>query len=549
MTPNTNNNLCNVAINYVQQLHIPVTATTLTKSLLSNPYYPTLYSLTSVFNQFGIINNTYEATAENLHELTPPYIAYISHTDAGKDFVLITRMSDTVVQYIAEGKKTVTISKEQFLKIWQNIVFVAERNNAKGEKEYINSLKKEKNKRSKKLALVIGAVGGFALCCVLLFNKNIEHLASNAVLSMALILIIKLLGIATSLLLLTYKIDDSHVLIKNICAVNTNKRTNCNIILNSKAAKIFGIDWSDIGFFYFAATLLFLFIPILSFTTKIAWLATANIIAIPYILFSVYYQWRVVKHWCPLCLTAQAILLMEFVWSMVNFWISNKSLTGFINFDSIAAGAICIIFPIVIWYTIKPILLQAKTAPNYYAAYKRLLYNQTIFNSLLQQQPVAPKGYQDIGISIGNATASHTIIAVSNPYCNACAEAHPMLKEIVEQNNDVKLILMFTTINEDKNKNAVAKHLLAIASKNDATVLENALDDWFALDGKKEYAVFANKYPISETLEQQEAKLEAMNSWCKEAEVMYTPGIFFNGNRLPEIYGIEELKNIVSIID
>ncbi|MBK6380595.1 MAG: hypothetical protein IPF72_13150 [Chitinophagaceae bacterium] len=52
------------------------------------------------------------------------------------------------------------------------------------------------------------------------------------------------------------------------------------------------------------------------------------------------------------------------------------------------------------WYLLKPILLAAKAAHGYNDAYKRLLYNPEIFNSLLQLQPTAPNGWQQLGINI-----------------------------------------------------------------------------------------------------------------------------------------------------
>ena len=35
-----------------------------------------------------------------------------------------------------------------------------------------------------------------------------------------------------------------------------------------------------------------------------------NILALPYTIFSVYYQWRVAKQWCVLCLVVQGLLIL-----------------------------------------------------------------------------------------------------------------------------------------------------------------------------------------------------------------------------------------------
>ena len=87
------------------------------------------------------------------------------------------------------------------------------------------------------------------------------------------------------------------------------------------------------------------------------------------------------------------------------------------------------------------------------------------------------------------------------------------------------------------------KHLLAIAAKQNLQVTEQALDDWYLAD-KKDYEIFAGKYPMNGELQLQEDKLDAMKQWCDAAEITHTPTIFINGRRLPETYSISELKNI-----
>ena len=78
----------------------------------------------------------------------------------------------------------------------------------------------------------------------------------------------------------------------------------------------YGVSWSEAGFFYFAATTLFLFTGI-NRQASFLIIASVSTMASAYIPFSIYYQWKVVKQWCPLCLTVQAILLLELVWAIV----------------------------------------------------------------------------------------------------------------------------------------------------------------------------------------------------------------------------------------
>lgn len=107
-------NLFNVSRHYIQMLKAPVTKTTLKERLEQNLYYPSLYSISHVFEKFGITNEAFMVDEENLHCLETPFITYCSGQNTGKDFVLVTKMTDTQVSYIAENNKPKQLSREDF---------------------------------------------------------------------------------------------------------------------------------------------------------------------------------------------------------------------------------------------------------------------------------------------------------------------------------------------------------------------------------------------------------------------------------------------------
>jgi uncharacterized membrane protein len=532
-------NLLNVASCYVKRLNVPITITALKQSLEENPYYPSLFSLSNTFERFQIPHEAFKIEKENFEQLSVPFIAYLKNQPTGKDFVLVTAVANNEVNYIAESKKIKTFAKEDFLNNWENIVLQAgDIDGESGEKDYQLNHKKEIAKAKKRIVLVCTAA--LLLCSVVYFFVN--SLPVHFITSAVTILTIKIFGLAVTALLLVYEIDKSNAFVKSICT--TVKHTDCNAVLQSKASKIMGMSWSESGFFYFAATLLFLWFPGINFTTKIFTLSLANCLAAPYILFSVYYQWKVAKQWCPLCLMVQAVLLMELVWSIVSFWLHPIWPVASLPIVVLSI-AFCLLLPIVSWYVIKPLFLKSKNERAYKAAYKRLLYNPDTFNNLLQQQASAPDGYQNIGITIGNPDATNTIIKVCNPYCGPCAKAHSVIEEILHYNKDVKLKLIFTASNQaNDERGLVARHLLAISKKQDALQTRQALDDWYLAD-KKDYDAFARKYAMNGEIKEQEPEIEKMSEWCKEAEITGTPTFFINGKRLPGTYNINELKYIL----
>ena len=120
-----------------------------------------------------------------------------------------------------------------------------------------------------------------------------------------------------------------------------------------------------------------------------------------------------------------------------------------------------------------------------------------------------------------------------------------MLEEIIERNPDYNVKVIFNASSKSDDAPAmVVKHLLAVAAKGNNGQTRRALDDWYMAE-TKEYSSFATKYPMNGELKQQEAGIDAMASWCREAEITYTPTLYIHGKRLPDTYSIEELKNIL----
>jgi len=68
-----------------------------------------------------------------------------------------------------------------------------------------------------------------------------------------------------------------------------------------------------------------------------------------------------------------------------------------------------------------------------------------------------------------------------------------------------------------------------------------ALDSWY-LPKEKDYEIFASRFPLNSELFEQDDKIEAMNKWCINSEIKFTPTFFLNGFQLPDAYSIEDLQ-------
>jgi uncharacterized membrane protein/thiol-disulfide isomerase/thioredoxin len=531
-----NSGLKDVAWHYLKCLGVKVTQTTAKSDIEESPHYPSLLSLSDSFSKYKIDGDAYEVKKEYVDELQPPFVAFFNIPEVGKDFVLVTAIDKNKVDFLYKGPKRQTLPKEEFFTRFEHIIWQAEPGGQSGETGYAEALKKEKALQQKRAATYAGIIALFLIA----FTVNIPPAHPLAFSGIALL---KSAGLAATIMLLMVETNNNNTFVNNLCSAGGH--ANCEAVLHSKAAKLKGVSWAEIGFYYFATTLLLLLVPDVPFASKSLLLAGASALAMPYILFSLFYQWRVIKQWCLLCLLVQAVLFSEGIWAAVNLLGQPRAAWAATQPVFLLEIVFCLLFPVVTWNVIKSLLLRSKDAATYKIAYKRLQYNPELFNGLLQQQAKAPDGWQQLGISIGNPNARTSIVKVCNPYCGPCARAHPQLEEIVTSRDDVHLKIIFTAKNDDRDRASfIVRHLLAIAALGDPAIAIQSLSDWYLAD-KKVYNHFAAKYPMNGELEEQRTKLDAMSKWCEKAEITHTPTIFINGYRMPEGYRIEELKHIL----
>jgi uncharacterized membrane protein/thiol-disulfide isomerase/thioredoxin len=537
MATTFNTKLPAVAARYAHLQGIKITKTTLIRDLEENPNYPSLLGLSDTFDRYGIPNTALHLPGESLDQMQTPFIAYAKTPAGGQDFVLVRRIEDkgpsgkTITVDLGSGLSR-TMPMARFLKDYKEIVWTANTDGRSEEKDFAKKRTAEYRRQvNKRGAIFLIGVGLLALV-----DTNLA--VGYPIPLFVFMILTKLAGTAISLLLLGYETGNGSDLVQDLC--QTGAQTNCSAVLDSRASKLGGISWSEIGFIYFAATLSGLLFPGLTFGAKAWWLCWGALLAVCYMPFSLYYQWRVVRRWCPLCLAIQTMLIFECGWSL---WIFKNQPLAFSS-TTLPAVLVCSLLPIVIWFFVKPLLQRSKDGDQYRGAYRRLRSNPELFHGLLMQQPHAPDGWQDLGIVLGNPNAPVTMIEVCNVFCGACARTYPILDEIMQCNGNVQLRLIF--IAQDKASDQKAKvinHFITLAAKQQPGLIQQAIADWY-LAPKKDYEQFSKKYPLKDTAGTPATEVERMNKWCREAAISATPAIFLNGYRLPEDYTPKDLAEI-----
>ncbi|WP_447641156.1 MULTISPECIES: vitamin K epoxide reductase family protein [Chitinophagaceae] len=529
-----------VTIQLCRALAVSVTATTIRKQLEVHPDYPSLMSISDVLKNIGINNISPKNTTVKTDAFETPFIAQISLVIEGvksRYFCVITKNDDEQISFIhpIELKET-TLSLFEFEKICTKNVLLIEKSETSGEKEYTKHLKEEKRIILTKF-LCIAAIPILTLiaCIICFINFGVSSVSSIVY------TLVTLAGAIFGTLLLWYEMDKHNPALQQICV--GGKKTNCDAILSSDASKIFGISWSVIGLTYFAGSLISMLVTGVYNIPNLSILAWLNVLALPYIIFSLYYQSKIAKQWCVFCLATQAILVLQFIVALLG------------GFHLAARFHISDIFTIFVSFTIfflilcllLPALNKEKENKQNKHKLQKLKHDPQIFQTLIAKQKIITESTDGLGIVLGNPNAPHKLIKVCNPYCGPCSEAHSEIEYLMENNTDIQIQIIFTATDDDNDLSThPVKHLLAIAAKNNEQETKKALNDWYLAD-KKDYETFAVKYPMSDDLKLQSEKVKAMSEWVNITEIAFTPTFFINGYQLPEQYSVADLKYFLSI--
>lgn len=521
---------------FLKLLKVKVNSVSVNETLQNHPDWPSMLCISDSLNKWNIPNAAGKIEPAQIEQLPTPFIAYTN----SREFPLsiVTQIGKTEVQFYSKNyNKQVTESKEAFLKNWAGIYLIAEPNEGSGEKDYALNRRKSFINSFIPVSLFILVTALTFLSLFKTINRNFDIIAVN-IAGIYLQYFILLAGVIVTSLLLWYEIDKNNPLLQKVCTGFA--KGNCDAILSGKKSKVFSwLSWSEVGFFYFTGGLLVLFFSGNNINNALSLISLLNILALPYIVFSIYYQWQVAKKWCVLCLAVQALLLLGGVNILTSSLFSafyNLPISFFIN------ASFFYLLPILLWYGAKPSILRLQEAKNIKRQHLRIKFNTEIFETLLKKQRAITIPADGLGIDLGNPAATNTLIKVCNPYCEPCSKAHPKIEKLLEEIRNLKVKIIFTTPNQPEERAyKPVSHLLAINGRDNEENIKQALDDWYLAD-KKNYELFAKKYPMNGELATQGNKIDAMHKWCEKMNIYSTPTIIINNYELPDAYSIEDLQ-------
>jgi len=511
------------------------TYTNLYRSLLTHTEYPSLLTLIDVLSEYGIRGKAIHKGSFNYSDFEAPFVCSIQEKrwDYPAPSVVVDAGNEHITYLNPKNNQLVTVNQTDFEQIDQNVVVLLDGSMKKRETNYDVSRKAEIIERVMiKLAWIVVVLSVVVPSTFSLTNgPNVNSWIYLSFLSFSFV------GTMLCVVALLREVDVDNPILDDFCG-SKGKKVNCDAILSSSGSSFLGLKLSIWAFSYF-----FAFFVIQSlFATQERFInlwAASSLLTSPIIVYSLYYQAKIAKQWCPLCLGILAALF-GLVGSSIIFFTSGNGF--FSDWYSISISAIVYVATFLLTFYIMPLIKYLKEGEESKREWKRFKYNSEIFESILSKgTPIVPIA-DSLGIIIGNTGAKQEIIKVCNPYCKPCAKAHFDLEQIIAENLNVRVRIIFTASGESEDpKNAPVSHLLAIQEHLGSDRMIEALNSWYSPD-VIDYQKFAEKYPLNVKLTEQKEKIKAMRRWCNEMRVQVTPTLYVNGYKLPEEYHIKELK-------
>lgn len=531
-------NIVNAVRILVKHLKVKVSTTSIKKKLLEHPDYPSLLSVSDSLASWKIPSLSFKAKRSQLNNFSTPFLVQIKEKN-GTYFSVVSAMDDTKITLSdSMYNRHYEIGWDDFLVKWTNIVTVVESSVDSYDDKYLE------NRKSEKLRNIsyYSGLGIIFTCFLFTTVLGIHNFGISALTGIG-ILITKLVGVYIGALLLWYEIDKNNLTIQKVC--RAGKRKNCSAVLQSPVSKLFGIiSWSELGFVYFLGGFLFLLSEVLS-PSAISLSLLFSLLSFPYVVFSVIYQWKVVRQWCVLCLAVQFILFIDMIIGLFSGAYTYELISN-ISFILILKAVGFYVGLLISWVLLKPVFINSRESIKNKIELTKLRHNMQIYEAQLVKQRMVINDSNDLGFIFGNTNATHKLIKVCNPYCAPCANIHPEIHQLMEAIPELAVQIIFTASSkDDDSRSKPVKHFYAILEQYGPVYFEKSLDDWY-MSKNKDYDSFAEKYPVEIPLNKYDSKLDEMSKWCKINNISYTPTIYINGYELPDMYSVGDLRYFIA---
>ena len=509
---------------------------TLCRQLKRHPFYPSMLAIHDVMENFGVASVAYKCS--DVQEVLKVETSFLSQVSDGslsnhKLFATVFGRSDNAIDWFnPKEHKRELISIDKFSEVFTGYAMFFATTKDEGGLSHKGYRWKENLQRAIEYLAI--SMLPIALMVISVYKGLV---GSIGVLSLAYSVFL-LIGCVVCSLLLMHEYNAYNPVVMGVCG--DNKKVNCNAVLASSGATFANIPWAVIGSVYFLGSLCASLSSCMS-ERVITCLAYMNIVAIPYTAYSLYYQKRVVKQWCPLCLAVLAV-----IWGLFAISLLNGSLS---RFSLMTPEILCCVFVSMFLSALGVFLLWKfgiilERSEESEHSLSKIKYDRAVFEALLRKERKVSVPIEGFGITLGNPNGMMHIIEVCNPFCGHCGKAQKELSKLVKNNSNICLQIIFVSgpTNVGYDHTPVDTFLTL---QKEAEDMSTVLNDWFALSVKN-VEEYEKLHPVkSHRSKDNDDNAQRMSEFCDAMKITHTPTIFIDGYEMPRLYNVGDLKYII----
>ena len=522
-------NVEEIVLRILHDSDVRVSRSMVVRQLREHPAYPSLSAVSDVLFVYGIETLALRIDSPDMTGLSEQYhLVQVKQQERSLFALIYNKTAKAIEWYNPIRHCRETISFEGFFRIYTGYVMLIDATNKKDDKAYTHFRCSEVARQVIETVILL-----------IPFLMAVVSISLSSKLFHIILTLLLLTGIIAGLFLLLYEHNQQSEIVKRFCSLG--QQTDCNDILHSRASRLMGIPWAIIGMAYFTGLLFTLCLSGLNVQT-ITMMAFLHIPALGYVAYSIYYQAHIAKKWCPICLSVQAVIVAVFI-SFLTGGVYTPPIhislfTLFVVLSHLLLSFVAIYF---LWL----LSIENRAHKYYQQEEQHLKYDKDVFWTLLNKSRKIETPSEELGIIIGKPKANINIVKVCHPFCGHCADAHPFLQRIVDNNEDINLQVIFATNPDEANFEKTPINLF-LSLRQQGANMEEVLEDWYSSPDKSLESFAARYAIIQQNTSKNKEEAKKMFLFCKEAEVVGTPTIFINGNELPHSYRVEELLYCLS---
>lgn len=490
----------------------------------SHPSYPSLHAITGVLDYFNIENIAIDVpiSTEVLSKLPRTMICEVNR-EKGKDLAFIEKKKGFYIVQDALVKNKLTES--EFLRIFTGVVLVVDKP--------VSPDVESKNKNTNvwyTLAIFLPIV-----VLALLRLNELTITIQNIVYSS-----LSFVGFLFSMVILKKEMGMASP-IGNLFCSSTNTEKNCDDVLLSKGAEIIkGLKMSDLSIVYFTSLIISLAFTHIELTI----LYNISMLSLPITLYSLYYQYIIVKKWCALCL---CLVLTLWLQGIVVLFFNNTFV--FPNLEDTLLYLLVSSIIIAAWLIIKPFISKIEILKRDKIKNTKFKRNFTIFKNLLQTSKIyntTTGSTKDL--VFGQKEAILHLMVVTNPFCGHCVPVHKLIEKILNNPKfNIKVVIRFNikTENEDSLAVQITSRLLELYDQDPNKCL-NAMSAIYSGIKPKEWL---NSWEQCLEKDRYINELKCQRDWCLTHQINFTPDILINGYKYPVAYERADLFHFIEDLE